>query len=189
MSGAVAADWSAALAAQRSRLARGAEALALWLALEDPWWSQRPAPGAWSAAEVLEHVTLTQHYLLLLTEKLARRGLARAARGVAPPPTPTSTAVLDALASRDFRWEHPEHMAPGGAATRAELGARLREETRRALELFELTPRGAGALADARMGAIDARLDVYGFLHLYTLHAERHLAQLERTARALRPGP
>jgi hypothetical protein len=80
-------------------------------------------------------------------------------------------------------------MAPTGAASRDELRQRLREQTARALGLLESMSRGEGALADARMGAIDARLDAYGFLHLYALHAERHLAQLERNARALRPGP
>lgn len=80
-------------------------------------------------------------------------------------------------------------MAPTGSATRAELRERLREQSLRALRVLEDAPNGEGALADARMGAIDARLDVYGFLHLYLLHAERHLAQLERNARALRPAP
>jgi hypothetical protein len=180
-------DWAAALAEARAHLERGARALEGWLAAEEALWAQRPAPQAWSVAEVLEHVTLTQHFLLLLSEKLARRGLARAARGATPPAVPASTAALDALAAREFRWEHPEHMAPTGSATRAELRQRLRDQTARALALLDSVPRGEGALADARMGAIDARLDAYGFLHLYALHAERHLAQLERNANALRP--
>ena len=181
-------SWSAALAAERARLERGARALEAWLDTPEPVWSTRPAPQAWSVAEVLEHVTLTQHFLLLLIEKLSSRGMARAARGEVPPP-PGDHAALDALASRDFRWERPEHMAPTSSATRAQLAERLADQTRRARAVLELVPDGQGALADARMGTIDARLDAYGFLHLYVLHAERHLEQLERNARALTPAP
>jgi hypothetical protein len=182
-------SWDRALSTERERLERAERALADWIEAPEPLWSGRPAPLAWSAAEVLEHVTLTQHFLLLLIEKLARRGRARAARGLAPPPTPASTAALDALAERQVRWECPQHMAPRGAVTRDELRARLREQFRRALAVLESVPRGEGALADARMGRLDARLDAYGFLHLMTLHAQRHLAQLDRNAAALRPAP
>jgi hypothetical protein len=182
-------SWERALAVERQRLERAGRALEAWIDAPEPLWSGRPAPQDWSAAEVLEHVSLMQHFVLLLVEKLAARGLARATRGGVPPLEPASNAALDALASRDFRWERPEHMAPLGRATRAELRARLGEQTRRALAVLERTARGEGALADARMGAIDARLDAYGFLHLMALHAERHLAQLERNARALRPAP
>lgn len=182
-------SWERALAVERERLERAGRELEAWLAAPEPLWSSRPEPQAWSVAEVLEHVALMQHFVLLLVEKLAARGLARAARGGVPPQEPASSGALDALASRDFRWERPEHMAPLGRTTREELRERLREQTRRALAVLERTSRGEGALADARMGAIDARLDAYGFLHLMALHAERHLAQLERNARALRRAP
>lgn len=180
-------SWTEVLAAERERLRDGARALEAWFATAEPLWSARPAPEAWSVGEVLEHVTLTQHFLLLLIEKLARRAAARAARGDRPPASPLGHAALEALASRERRWERPEHMAPTGRVARAELAQRLREQTRRALAVLEALPDGQGALADARMATVDARLDVYGFLHLYVLHAERHLAQLERTASALTP--
>lgn len=98
-----AVSWASTLPNERERLERAGRSLEAWLDTAEPLWSARPAPDAWNVVEVLEHVTLTQHYLLLLIEKLARRGLARAARGATPPDEPRATAALDALASRDFR--------------------------------------------------------------------------------------
>lgn len=174
-----------AIVGQRKRLARHAEELAGWLVTPEPLWSWQPSAQAWSVAQVLAHVALTQHFLLLLIDKLARKALAAHARGAALPTHPSSMQAIDRLAQREFHWDHPAHMTPVGAPSRDELALQLAEQTRRCLAHLDAAAHGEGALARTRMSVVDAHLDLYQYLHLLDCHAARHLQQLERNRAAL----
>lgn len=153
-------------------------------------WDAHPRGGGWSPAEVLEHVALANRYLGMLIHKLARRAAQRAKR--TSPPRPEERAdELERLAARSFRWPHPAHMAPSGAV---EPG-RVRAELERQLADLRATLReaadGRGALVRMRFSLArsidggDDRLDLYQWLLLVALHAERHAGQLERALRAV----
>jgi DinB superfamily len=174
-----------AIAARAASLERSFRALEPWLELSEPGWSTRPAPDSWSPAEIVEHLALMQHFVLLLAEKIAARGLRRSAAGAALPTTPSDVSKLQQLAQHHFRWTHPEHMTPRGGRARDELRRELDEQRARCLDLLRRTPRGEGALHRVRMSVVGERLDLYQFLALVDLHLERHLAQLERAAAAL----
>jgi len=178
-----------AIAARAASLDRHFRALGPWLALAEPIWSARPAPDAWSPAEIVEHLARMHHFVLLLAEKIAARGLRRSASSAALPITPSDVSQLLHLAQNDFRWPHPEHMTPRGGRARDELRRELDQQCARFLDLLRRTPRGEGALHAVRMSVVGARLDLYQFLALVDLHLERHLAQLERTAAALDAAP
>lgn len=142
---------------------------------------RRPGPGAWTAREVAEHVALTDHYLLILANKIATKGLDRADRGELPqPPRPDGTARLEALAAREFAWSHPDHMTPSGNETVSALRERLRADLETSTELLRRTRDGQGSLHRIRMSVVpeDDRLDLYEYLTIVALHAERHLLQM-----------
>lgn len=180
------ASWSARRAELEARLGRAFEALGRWCAADERLLACRPAPDAWSAGEVLEHVALANRYLLLLADKLARRALRRAAAGARPPDAPRDEALLaelEQLARRERRWPHPAHMAPTGEARVRELTEAFAAQRARCLALLAAAPAGEGALHAVRMSALadgSRKLDLYGWLTLVALHAERHLAQLAR---------
>ena len=174
-----------AIAARAASLERHFDALQRWLELPEPAWSARPAPDSWSPREIVEHVALMHRYVLLLAQKIAGRGLQRAAQGAPLPVEPSPTRTLEQLAQPSFRWTHPEHMAPCGSRERGELRRELEEQRALCLALLERAPRGEGALHSARMSVVGERLDLYQFLALVDLHLERHLAQLERALAAL----
>ena len=150
--------------------------------LESDGASLRRAPpgGGWSALEVAEHAALMNHHVLLLLDKIAARCAEKAARGERPPPDPSPLADLEKLAGREFRWESPGHMVPGGHATPREIAGTLRRQRRRCLALLARMREGEGALHAISMSVVGGKLDLYRYLALVALHLERHAAQIDR---------
>lgn len=174
-----------AIDARRASLREAFELCRQFVAADEPLWSTRPAPDAWSAREILEHVTLTDHFLLILVDKLSQRCRKRLARGDEVPTQSASTVDLEHIARREFTWPHPEHMTPTGTLGPAELDRQLCADRDRCLALLDEFPTGGGALHTIRMSVVDARLDLYQFLAVIDLHARRHVRQLERNRASL----
>ncbi len=149
-----------------------------------------PAISPWSPLDVAEHVTLTNHFLLKLAEKCARKSARKLSRGDdAPVKHRIGVDELENIASREFRWDAPEHMLPSGSVTLESVRATLAEQRQQSLSLLDLLPAGEGTLHTIRMTVLgpDARLDVYEFLVFIALHAERHAAQVQRIVLASSP--
>jgi hypothetical protein len=147
-----------------------------------------PSVSPWSALDVGEHVTLANHYLLMLTEKCARKSARKLARGNLSDREGGRLDRLESLASREFRWDAPEHMLPTGQASLDTVRANLVEQRDQALSLLDLLPAGEGSHHSIRMLVIgpDARLDLYELLAFIALHARRHAAQVRRISEAVR---
>jgi len=174
--------WSRAAAALEAHLAGAFEALDANLASAAAALDFRPAAGAWSIREIGEHVTLVDHFLLVLADKIARKSLRRVARGDAWPVGEPRFEHLARLARRELRWPHPEHMAPTGEPDVAAIRARLSADLGRCQALLAELPRGEGTLHRIRMSVVegDDRLDLYQFLEVIALHAQRHARQMAR---------
>src|SRR5262245_41673191 len=90
--------------------------------------SFRPASGGWSVDEVLEHVTLTNHFLMLTLRKGVAIALRRAAR-TAPAEGESDLQRLEVIGRRgSFGWVRPEHMEPTGKPGAEEVRATLRRQ-------------------------------------------------------------
>ena len=63
-------EWRNLSAALALELQSVFEALLAWCALEDSLADRRPAPGEWTAREVLEHVHLADHHPQLKRKRL-----------------------------------------------------------------------------------------------------------------------
>ena len=139
-------------------------------------------PGAWSAVEHMEHVSLVNHFLLLTIAKGCAKALKRAA-GCSPLSQNESDLVpLFPLADPDaFPWSPPAHMVPAGGSEPAELRALLRAQCRQCLELLAAMPAGEGRLCTIRMSVHDlGRLDMYQWLYFLAQHGRYHLVLLGR---------
>ncbi len=148
---------------------------------------QAPVNGGWSALEVLEHVALTDRFLLMLADKIARKSLARAARGAAWPASRPSFAHLEHIAGRELEWRAPEHMRPTGALELGTIARTLESDRAQAIALLEQCPDGLGTLHRIRMSVVggeDDRLELYQYLDVLRLHAERHARQIDRVLAA-----
>jgi hypothetical protein len=184
--------WLARTTELDAHLESSLRAVTAWLDKPGTLLDFRPEPSAWTVREVCEHVALTNRFLLILVEKIATRSRSRSERGDAPPPLPSPIASLTELASRDFRWKHPEHMTPTGTVPLGDVRSELDAQRERARALIQSFPAGEGALHRIRMSVVggeDDRLDLYQFLEIVVLHADRHVRQMERNSSALGANP
>src|SRR5690606_548682 len=136
-------------------------------------------PTGWNAPEVLEHVMLTSHYLLILIDKGSGKALRQAAQQVIQVPEQYILADerLHAVGDHDaFAWERPDHMNPTGTRPLSELRSELRDQLDRCLVHLELLKNGEGLLYQTTMSVHElGRLDVYQYLYFLAKHIRRHV--------------
>jgi hypothetical protein len=140
----------------------------------------RPSSGGWTIDEVLEHVSLTNHFLMLTFRKAVEKAVRRAAAGQPASAEESDLERLDAIGRRgSFPWARPEHMEPTGRTTPEEVRALLRRQEKECLALLERLNHGEGALWYLRM-SVDTlgRIDLYQWLYFLVQHARRHLQQM-----------
>ena len=143
-------------------------------------WSTRPAPGRWTACEILEHLALTEWAVLeCLREALAAPARA-GARGIAD-----DAEVLRAATDRGVRCESPERLLPVGRWLRpAALCASVDAARDAALALAE--GQGAALRGCAIPHPYLGLLDGVQWLLFLAGHTRRHAAQLEELVAARR---
>ena len=175
------------IAETNQKLAVDFGALDSWFAAPAPVRSYRPANGGWSIDQILEHVALTNHYLLILIEKGATKALKNAhgldlATELAN--RQSVRAHLDEIGRPGaFAWTRPEHMEPRGLKSGPEVAATLQQQLQQCRAVLARLPHGEGVLHRTTMSVHDlGKLDVYDFVYFLAKHAERHVAQIEKVA-------
>ncbi|HEX4959937.1 MAG TPA: DinB family protein [Thermoanaerobaculia bacterium] len=153
----------------------------------DDWFNRpeslrayQPASGGWSIDEVLEHVTLTSHFLLIVIRQSAEKGLKRAGRGTPIPAGESDLDLLEPIGRRgSFSWSRPEHMIPTGAVPSREVRERMGAQYRDCISILDRLRGGEGALHKVRISVNGSgRLDVYQWLYFLAQHAARHIEQM-----------
>ena len=178
---------STQIAVINAALTHAFDQLAAWFEAPAAVRAHRPAQGGWTIDEILEHVGLTNHYLLILIEKAADKALRNPhgldlATELARPGA--DAARLQAIGQhRSFAWVRPAHMEPTGTTPPAEVAALLREQLHRCQLVLARLPNGEGVLHRTTMSVNElGKLDVYELVHFLAQHAARHLTQIERAA-------
>jgi len=147
----------------------------------------RPQSGGWSIDEILEHVALTNHFLLILIEK----GASKAIRNINQLDLATELSnyrferdkLNDVGRHKSFPWVRPEHMEPNGEKTSAEVRNTLHEQLAQCQAVLSRLAHGEGVLYRTSMSVNDlGKLDVYEFVFFLAKHAERHLTQIANAA-------
>lgn len=153
--------------------------------------SFHPSEGGWTIDEILEHVTMTNHYLLLVIRKSAGKALSRAARQGPVAFGESDLRLLEPIGERgSFPWPRPDHMVPTGKAPPGEVRSLMRGQVLECHEILGRLGGGEGSLHRVRMSVNDSgRLDVYQWLMFLALHARRHLSQLAANEAAWRLDP
>ena len=150
--------------------------------------ARRPSSGAWTGAEVLEHVATMHRFVFVLIDKIARQCRARLERDEPWPTAAPGLDVVAALADSGRSWPHPQHMTPTGALAPEQSARGLAGDRARVLAWLDAMPAGEGTLHRIRMSRVgedggDDRLDLYQWIELVLRHAERHARQIDRAAR------
>jgi hypothetical protein len=137
-------------------------------------------PGAWSVLEHLEHVSLTNHFLLLTIKKGCRISLRRAAGAALPEGESDLDLLAPVAVPGEFVWDPPGHMIPSGSRSAAGVRAELSLQRDECLELLGTMARGEGRLYSIRMSVNKlGRLDMYQWLYFLAQHARYHLRWME----------
>lgn len=143
----------------------------------------RPARGSWSVDEILEHITLTNHFLLILIRKGGQKSLQLLDK------FDLEAAAQDYVFHREkledvgtlgsFVWDRPEHMEPRGVPN-TEVRARMQEQLTECLDWLDQLSQGAGILYKTTMTVNSlGKIDVYEYLYFLAMHIRRHLMQME----------
>jgi hypothetical protein len=148
----------------------------------------RPPSGGWSIDQILEHISLTNHFLMLVIRRWAAKAVRKARRGEPVPEGESDLAQLTIIGERgSFAWVRPQHMEPTGVPTAAEVRARLRGQVVECLELLGQLGQGEGALCRVRMSVNGlGKIDLYRWLFFLAQHARRHLQQMQAVAQEFR---
>jgi hypothetical protein len=173
----------------------------LWATLRDVFaevdrWFDRsadlrafgPAPGGWTIDQVLEHISLTNHFLMLTLGKSVETAVRRGARGEPIPEGESDLDRLEPIGQRgSFEWVRPEHMRPTGRVAAVDVRATLKLQIEECLALLDRIGRGEGALCHLRMSVNRlGRIDLYQWLYFLAQHARRHVSQMESVEREFR---
>jgi hypothetical protein len=144
---------------------------------------QQPAPGRWSVANVLEHLSIVEPRIVHgLTQGFA------AARASGLPPAPDSSVIGERdsarYLNRQRRIETTEASQPRGELRAAGAMAAL-EQTRAATRAFVVDTDGFDVAAITLPHPIFGPLNLYQWIVFVGGHEERHALQISEIGEAL----
>lgn len=155
-----------------------------WFHLKSDVLTYKPQAG-WSIEQILEHVTLTNHFLLILIRKGKRKAIELSKKKdlrAAIESRPINLHQLDAIAKhKAFEWIRPEHMEPTGDKELGQIRALLEEQINECRELLKELANGEGLLYTTTMTVNNlGKLDVYQYIYFLCQHAKRHIVQMQK---------
>lgn len=161
------------------------DALHAWFDVSLPYFDYRPADGGWSVRLILEHIMLTSHYLLIIIDKAGVKAQRRASQVPVAVDWSTYELLPEALSAvgvhKSFSWIRPEHMEPTGSVQMDDVKQEIADQFARCEAHLKKLNNGEGTLCLTTMTVNNiGKMDVYQYIYFLTLHARRHLAQLEK---------
>jgi len=159
-----------------------------WFNEPQPILDYRPSDGGWTIFEILEHIALTSHYLLILIDKGAAKALKNINNLDLEEELAHSKFDFVALQNisqhKSFEWIRPEHMEPTGEKSELEIRSQLIGQLNRCLTHLENLKNGEGLLYSTTMTVDNlGKLNVYEYIYFLNAHAMRHLQQMDENVR------
>lgn len=156
-----------------------------WFDKEEATRTYKPVNGGWTANEILEHIGLTNHFLLILIDKGTTKALQNIHKLNLAAELENYTFHKDKLEEigqhLSFTWIRPEHMEPTGTRPLAEVRQLLKAQVDQCLENLEKMKNGEGVLYKTTM-TVNAlgKIDVYEYIYFLAQHGQRHITQMEK---------
>ncbi|MBX9782863.1 MAG: DinB family protein [Chitinophagaceae bacterium] len=156
-----------------------------WFESDTTLLNYKPAGGGWSVIQILEHISLTNHYLLILIHKGAVKALEKAKNSNFSSELENYDLdwyKLKAIGEhQSFEWNRPVHMEPTGLLSLQEIRRRLDMQLSECLSLLNQLSNGEGVLYKTTMTVNNLdKIDVYHYIYFLVQHAKRHLMQMEK---------
>lgn len=152
-----------------------------WLDRSEEVRTFRPLSGGWTVDEVLEHITQTNHFLMMTLTKWTAIVQRRRSRVASIPIGESDLTRIDVIGRHgSFPWPHPAHMTPTGRLSVDEIRTLLRRQLEKCLSLLDELRDGRGSLCAIRMTVADlGKIDLYQWLYFLAQHIRRHLQQMQ----------
>jgi len=144
-----------------------------------------PADNGWSIRQILEHISLTNHYLLILIRKGTNKAIERAKK-IDPVDWPADYDKdwdkLTAIGKhKSFTWPRPPHMEPTGIPAMNEIRLTLDNQLQECIGYLRQMPNGEGVLYKTMMSVNNiGKIDVYHYIGFLEKHARRHITQMKK---------
>lgn len=157
-----------------------------WCAADDAVLNYKP-PQGWSIQEILEHISLTNHYLLIIIQKGTRKAVEKAKTTAIPAGYTFDWHRMEDIGRPgSFAWVRPEHMEPTGAVNIHDTANKLLFQLSECLNCLDALKNGEGALYRVTMSVNDlGKIDMYHYIYFLVQHAKRHIAQIEKIKKVL----
>jgi DinB superfamily len=145
----------------------------------------KPKNAGWTIDQILEHIGLTNHFLLILIEKGTKKALQNVGKLDIQEELKTYTFHRDKLTEvglhKSFNWIRPEHMEPNGEMNLPEVRQQLKEQLRQCLDYLERLKDGQGILYKTSMSVNNlGKIDVYEYIYFLAQHGQRHITQMTK---------
>lgn len=156
-----------------------------WFNADNAVLRYMPADGGWNIAAILEHVSLTNFYLLILIRKSRTRSLQQARMADYQELLRDYSfewGRMQEIGNPDaFYWSRPEHMEPTGTTELALVKATLRQQLQECMCYLDELKNGEGVAYKMMMSVNGlGKIDVYHYIYFLVQHTQRHLRQMQR---------
>lgn len=154
-----------------------------WFDVNEELLNHSPKDGGWSIRKILEHISLTNHFLLILIRKGTTKAIEQSKRKDYFASLKDYDLDWDRLKligeHKSFEWSRPEHMEPTGTADLLVVKQTLQNQFIECLNCLEILKKGEGILHKTMMSVNDlGKIDVYHYIYFLAQHAKRHVGQM-----------
>jgi hypothetical protein len=168
----------------KTELKKVFEDVEIWFSKMEQIQKYKPYSGGWSVEQILEHISLTNHYLLIIINRAKEKSIKmpRVSNSLGYSYEPNVLGKLDEVSVRDaFSWARPVHMEPKGEKPLEEVKTMIREQVEKCLEILKVLKNGEGLDRKITMSVHQiGKIDVYQYIYFLVMHAKRHIAQMEK---------
>lgn len=155
-----------------------------WFDKDNETLNYQSSNAGWTVQQILEHIYLTNFYLLILIEK----GSKKAMRNYLD--LDLDIEIENYVFDREkfekvgdygtFEWIRPEHMEPKGELNLTEVRSLISQQYYQCLNYLCLMKNGEGLLCKTTMTVNElGKINVYEYIYFLSLHAQRHLTQMK----------
>lgn len=155
-----------------------------WFDKDNKTLNFKPSNGGWTVQQILEHIYLTNFYLLILIEKGSKKAMRNYLH------LDLNLEIKNYRFNQEkfekvgeygaFEWIRPEHMEPKGKLNLTEVRSLITQQYHQCLSYLDLMKNGEGLLCKMIMTVNElGKINGYEYIYFLSLHARRHLTQMK----------
>lgn len=155
-----------------------------WFEKDKATLNYQPLNKGWTVQQILEHIYLTNFYLLILIEKGSKKAMRNYLN------LDLQSEIKNYSFNKDkfekvgeynaFEWIRPEHMEPKGELNLNEIRSLISQQYDQCLNYLDLMKNGEGLLCKTTMTVNElGKINVYEYIYFLSLHAQRHVIQMK----------